>query len=639
MTDIQTIPQDVAAAMGDALHGDDTTYLRRRQGVVAAVYGGYPVTVDVTLGGVTLPGIRVLSGYAPVAGDAVMVDLNGPDAMVVGSTAGTSLGAGGPVTLGRIGNVGVASTTSVVASALVLTVTVPAARTIRATAKLHMGSTVAGDRVVLQVREGATIVNASYLVMGLANNGEDLLVTAVFTPTAGQHTYTVWYGRDLGSGTVTPFNTPGVDEDYFLIEDITGNPAPYNPASVPVGQLGYAVSVTDQTGIPATTDTAITGLTTTVTVPAGRVLRVTLEAMAKNNTADITAEFNMLMDGGRIQTDDQQIRIANQTQKVFSTAIVSPAAGSHTFVGRVFFSAGTGVVAANAIYPAYIMVEDITPTPASGTGAPSSVLARSSPITTNTAVGAETTIGSSLVVTVPDGRVLKLNFNCQVNNDTTPGQVVTRFKEGATELGRASVDDMLNAGSALVDGSIIVTPTAGTHTYSLTGTKLGGGVCSYIQDSSVHNSFWIEDITGAMWSGAQVTAGMVASEAWVPYTPALSNITLGNGTVSGRWFRLGRLIYAQGIINFGSTSSVTARPGLGVPVPKFSGVDYIGMGYGLDGGLQEYSFGIHWASDSIVEWLYYSAPNGVVNTTIPISGTAWGNGDNLRFMVVYEAAS
>jgi hypothetical protein len=52
---------------------------------------------------------------------------------------------------------------------------------------------------------------------------------------------------------------------------------------------------------------------------------------------------------------------------------------------------------------------------------------------------------------------------------------------------------------------------------------------------------------------------------WTAYTPALTNLTLGNGTRAGRWTRVGALTVFQAEIVLGSTSVVTGQIGIGPP--------------------------------------------------------------------------
>ena len=57
---------------------------RRRQAVVAAINAGPPVTVDLTLGGVTVGPVRFLSSYVPTVGDTVWCLQDDTDLLVLG---------------------------------------------------------------------------------------------------------------------------------------------------------------------------------------------------------------------------------------------------------------------------------------------------------------------------------------------------------------------------------------------------------------------------------------------------------------------------------------------------------------------------------------------------------------------------
>lgn len=55
--------------------------------------------------------------------------------------------------------------------------------------------------------------------------------------------------------------------------------------------------------------------------------------------------------------------------------------------------------------------------------------------------------------------------------------------------------------------------------------------------------------------------------AWSDYTPTFSNFTLGNGTVTGKYFRIGRLVHFIVQVTLGSTSSVSATGGIQASLP------------------------------------------------------------------------
>ena len=123
--------------------------------------------------------------------------------------------------------------------------------------------------------------------------------------------------------------------------------------------LGFAEITANQGGIPATTMTVVTGLSVVVTVPAGRRLRVELEAAAQS-TANGLVEFVIKQDGTIIQFLDNYLTTVNSNKAFNKSVVLTPSAGSHTYTVEVYFGAGTGQVSAAAANPAYLLVEDIT---------------------------------------------------------------------------------------------------------------------------------------------------------------------------------------------------------------------------------------------------------------------------------------
>jgi len=61
--------------------------------------------------------------------------------------------------------------------------------------------------------------------------------------------------------------------------------------------------------------------------------------------------------------------------------------------------------------------------------------------------------------------------------------------------------------------------------------------------------------------------------AWDSYTPTLTNITLGNGTLVGDYWRAGRGVFFKVKLTFGSTTSVSGQMVVGLPVAYADGND------------------------------------------------------------------
>ncbi|CAB4142233.1 hypothetical protein UFOVP439_21 [uncultured Caudovirales phage] len=132
--------------------------------------------------------------------------------------------------------------------------------------------------------------------------------------------------------------------------------------------------------------------------------------------------------------------------------------------------------------------------------------------------------------------------------------------------------------------------------------------------------------TGLQWSGA--------STSW---TPSIFNLTLGNGTLSGSYVKVGKLVHARLIVTFGSTTSVGGTFVIGAPTTA-NGMINANIIY-EDTGVQAFS-GTY---EQIGSDIYLRAQNA---TTTYVSNTAlsstipftWGSGDKLIVAIMYEEA-
>lgn len=131
------------------------------------------------------------------------------------------------------------------------------------------------------------------------------------------------------------------------------------------GMLSYTQVIADQVGIVTATD--ITGLTTTLTYGSNRRIRVTGSCLGQNTgTNQIALTIN---EGATILTLRQQpISTVNQDYALFAQSVFSPTPGSHTYKLVMQTVAGTTKMSANALYPAFISVEDLGPNLVQSTG-------------------------------------------------------------------------------------------------------------------------------------------------------------------------------------------------------------------------------------------------------------------------------
>ncbi len=125
--------------------------------------------------------------------------------------------------------------------------------------------------------------------------------------------------------------------------------------------LGYAQITADIT-TTSTTAAQATGLTATVTIPAGG-RRVKITAFTRRITNVNTTDIMLSIWDGTVSSGTQlsQTNFYNTTAGAGSTqtciAIVTPASGSKTYNVGFHSAAGTTKIEAAATYPAFIHVE------------------------------------------------------------------------------------------------------------------------------------------------------------------------------------------------------------------------------------------------------------------------------------------
>ena len=134
-----------------------------------------------------------------------------------------------------------------------------------------------------------------------------------------------------------------------------------NVGKIPGGWIGYEQVVANQGTITTAVD--LTGLTVTVTVGTTRRVRISAEgSFGSTVAADYAALFIF---EGATQLGGRSVPMPNTaaTTGAFSSVVLTPTAGSHTYKLRAALASGAGVVTLNAsaTAPAFILVEDLGP--------------------------------------------------------------------------------------------------------------------------------------------------------------------------------------------------------------------------------------------------------------------------------------
>jgi len=151
-----------------------------------------------------------------------------------------------------------------------------------------------------------------------------------------------------------------------------------------------------------------------------------------------------------------------------------------------------------------------------------------------------------------------------------------------------------------------------------------------------------------------VTAGTVTSAsrmnlladgiqaAWTAFTPTLGNITIGNGTVTGKWFQQGKIIKGHVEIVAGSTTTYGTGTLTVGALPVAAAASYVlngspaGPAFMHNGSSATRNIGLAiLTSTTSVFFVYGSAAGATVTNTAPFT---FGTASVLTFTFEYEAA-
>ena len=120
----------------------------------------------------------------------------------------------------------------------------------------------------------------------------------------------------------------------------------------------------------------------------------------------------------------------------------------------------------------------------------------------------------------------------------------------------------------------------------------------------------------------------------VSWTAATTNPSIGNGTLSGRYIQIGKLVYCQFTMRAGSTTTFgSGNWRFSYPVAPnttYANLYQVGSIYALDNGAANYN-GITQYGGATYMGLIISS--NWVSATAPFT---WANGDVLEVNVIYE---
>ena len=130
------------------------------------------------------------------------------------------------------------------------------------------------------------------------------------------------------------------------------------------------------------------------------------------------------------------------------------------------------------------------------------------------------------------------------------------------------------------------------------------------------------------------------NRATAAFTSTWTNGTLGNGTLVGRYLKVGKLVYFHLNLTWGTTTSSAGAWTFSLPVTATAGgggLIFIGGAEVLDSSATQY-----WnarcrfaTTTTFTVWTGDGAASAVLATASPFT---WANNDQLHIMGIYEAA-
>lgn len=132
---------------------------------------------------------------------------------------------------------------------------------------------------------------------------------------------------------------------------------------------------------------------------------------------------------------------------------------------------------------------------------------------------------------------------------------------------------------------------------------------------------------------------------WDSFTPTWTNITVGNGTNSGHYIKLGTTVFFRVRFKMGSGSSMGTDPALTLPVTASSNYTstfhIIGTGHIQDFGTNSPMACMRISNTTTANLYCYNSSStylllGGINSTTPMT---WTTNDSFDIQGMYEAAS
>lgn len=227
-----------------------------------------------------------------------------------------------------------------------------------------------------------------------------------------------------------------------------------------------------------------------------------------------------------------------------------------------------------------------------------------------------------------------------------------RGREGTTDTAHSAGEDVTmyfteTHWDDLVDGVLTTLKQDGTLKSGIvTATELATDAVetAKIKDLNVTTG----KLAAASITNAKLSTSTDEPGAWYDYTPTLTNVTLGNGTLTSRYTVIGKTLIYEGKLTRGSSTSFTGGVNIGLPktISTTNKVNegIMGTATGVDFGNAIYNMYCVYSGSATSFYLVATKADGTyanISSANAISGTVpftWGSGDIITWQITTEIA-
>lgn len=213
------------------------------------------------------------------------------------------------------------------------------------------------------------------------------------------------------------------------------------------------------------------------------------------------------------------------------------------------------------------------------------------------------------------------------------GAVQLSTSTSSTSTSLAATASAVKSAYDLADGAIA------KSTVTTNGDLIYGTGSSTVARLGIGTTGQVLQVTGGIPAWGAAPGGTFN---YTTFTPTYTNLTIGNGSTSGRFVEIGKFVHCTIQIVFGSTTSITGN--LQIQAPTGASTistptnTYIGNTRALDAGVDNYAGSILVSNSSLVMPFVntatgtYTTPS-LIGPSVPFS---WGTNDELQLSFIYQ---